>query len=337
MRTLGLDIGGANVKAALAIYSAKGARVARQWSVPLELFRDRDGLAALLGDLLPKAGPDAVALTMTGELCDCFKSRSGGARWIMRQTAAAMPDLDLRIFNHEGEMVSINRAMRSPMSVASANWAVTLRWVAAHGLENGMVVDIGTTTTDILPVKNGRPSTRGKDDFTRAREGELFYAGYMRTHASVAAPRIVVRGKEMDTCPEYFAIVGDAHLLLGDIVAKEYTCPTPDGGPRTRLGAARRLCRMVLGDLDEMGMEEAVNIARQVTGAQAARLVEAAAGVAEREGFGKEADLLLVGSGASFYSATLGQRLGMRMVDRLGGLDASKINPAICAAMLRLE
>ncbi|MDH5637980.1 MAG: hypothetical protein OEZ04_05775 [Nitrospinota bacterium] len=334
MRALGLDIGGANVKGALVIHSTKGARIARQWNMPVELFRDKDGLAALLGELLQKAAPDAVALTMTGELCDCFTSRSVGARWIMRQTEAAAPNLELKVFNTTGEMVSINQAKLYPMSVASANWAVTLRWAAAHGLENGLVVDIGTTTTDILSVKNGAPSARGMDDFTRARAGELVYAGYLRTHASIAAPKIVVCGKEMDACPEYFAIVGDAHLLLGDIGAGGYTCPTPDGGPKTKVAAARRLCRMALSDLEGVGMDEAVNIARQVACAQATRLAEVAAGVAAREGLEKGADLLLVGSGASIYGATLRDRLGMRQVDRLGGIDASKINPALCAAML---
>jgi len=333
LRTLGLDIGGANIKAALAIHSNKGSRIARQWSVPLELFKQKGGLTIALEELRREAAPDTVALTMTGELCDCFRNRSVGVKWILRQAEEALSGLELKIFNTTAETVSIRQAMRSPLSVASANWAVTLRWAADNGLENGLALDIGSTTTDILPVKNGAPCPRGNDDFTRAREGELVYTGYLRTHASIAAPVIVVRGIEMASCPEYFAIVGDAHLLLGDMEAEEYTCPTPDGGPRTRKGAARRLCRMALSDLEELGMEEALNIARQVVGVQEARLVEAVSKVAKRDGVAKGGYLLLIGSGASIYETTITNKLGLTLLDRLGGINASKINPAVCAAL----
>ena len=334
MRALGLDVGGANVKAALVVHSATGNRTAGGWTLPFELFRDRDGLAGLLESLRWRTKPDGVALTMTGELCDCYKSRSAGARWILRQVETAMAGLQTTVFDCEGDQVSMSRAMRLPLTVASANWAVTLRWAAENGLDNGLVVDIGSTTTDILPVKNGAPAARGRDDYSRAGEGELVYTGYLRTHASIVAPRIVVRGKEMDSCPEYFAIAGDAYLVLGDINARQYTCPTPDGGARTKAAAARRLCRMALSDLESLGMEEAINIARQVASAHAAKLTRAVDEIVMRETWGMKVDLSLIGPGGFILEKAMRRRREIQLVGRLGGSDTSNIDPAWCAAML---
>lgn len=334
MRVLGLDIGGANVKAVVALRTGKGARIVWRKTVPLELFRNKEGLAKALCSIRDAAAPDAVAITMTGELCDCFSNRAGGVKWILGRAEEAFGGLPMKAMNNKGELVSIRQASRQPGAVASANWAATVRWAAENGLRDGIVVDIGSTTTDVLPVRHGKPATRGDDDFTRAREGELIYTGVLRTHAAMAAPRIAVQGIEMDSCPEYFAIVGDAHLLLGDISAGEYTCPTPDGAPKARLAAARRLCRMALSDLERLGMTEARRIATRIASAQAQRLAEGVARIAKREGLGQKARLLLIGSGAGVYGKAIGKRVGMKVVTRLGGIPSPKISPAACAAML---
>jgi len=68
---LGLDIGGANIKA----YHTSGAvrnRPFRMWEKPHELT---EMLASLLAELPPS---DVLAVTMTGELCDCFESKRQG-------------------------------------------------------------------------------------------------------------------------------------------------------------------------------------------------------------------------------------------------------------------
>src|SRR4051794_1172212 len=61
---LGLDIGGANLKAATADKRAV--------SVPFPLWKQPDKLPAALAELVAKF-PEAeeLAVTMTGELCDC--------------------------------------------------------------------------------------------------------------------------------------------------------------------------------------------------------------------------------------------------------------------------
>ena len=75
MSCLGLDIGGANLKAANLDGWAK--------SVPFALWRDPNGLVSALQDLIAAAPPaDQLAITMTGELCDCFQTNAEGVRHI---------------------------------------------------------------------------------------------------------------------------------------------------------------------------------------------------------------------------------------------------------------
>ena len=73
---LGLDIGGANLKAATADKRAA--------SVPFPLWKQSDKLPAALAELVAQF-PDAeeFAVTMTGELCDCYETKRQGVNAIL--------------------------------------------------------------------------------------------------------------------------------------------------------------------------------------------------------------------------------------------------------------
>ena len=73
MTWLALDIGGANLKA------ANGLKYAR--SVPFPLWRTPERLPEALRSLLASGPPfEQLAVTMTGELADCFPSKADGVR-----------------------------------------------------------------------------------------------------------------------------------------------------------------------------------------------------------------------------------------------------------------
>src|SRR5438132_12986429 len=73
---LGLDIGGANLKAA---HTSGAAR-----SRPFALWKNPGGLSSVLTEFL-SGWPEheLLAATMTGELCDCFASRREGVHAIL--------------------------------------------------------------------------------------------------------------------------------------------------------------------------------------------------------------------------------------------------------------
>lgn len=329
MRVLGLDIGGAHVKSALYVTGAE--RLPRRGISPFEIFRERERLPALLGKIRGKTRPDAVALTMTGELSDVFRTRREGARWIVRTARDAMRPLQLRIVTVDGALVDSSKAMRDWESVASANWAAVARWVSRR-VRNCLVVDIGSTTTDILPVRNGEPAVKGKTDLQRLETGELLYTGCLRTNAAFVLPEVVVGGMSIRTCPEHFAIMGDIHLYLGDIAPSDYTAPTPDGRAKTKKAAGERIARLVLSEAGRLGESEIKKIAAQIRRAQVERIAGAIRKVMRACRL-QDAPVMLTGAGSIYREALLGG-LGAQTLERAGRTPVGRIDPAACAAAL---
>src|SRR5262245_4307760 len=95
---LGLDIGGANLKAA----HASGFAAQR----PFALWKNPDKLAAELSSLLSIAPSfDRLAVTMTGELCDCYETKRQGVNAILDAVLAVAQDKRVRVWTTEGTFV----------------------------------------------------------------------------------------------------------------------------------------------------------------------------------------------------------------------------------------
>jgi hypothetical protein len=334
MRILGLDVGGAHVKTALLRVTEKSAPKFPQRKIyPFEIWKTPASLTGLLRAIRGVEKPSAVVLTMTGELCDVFKNRAGGVRHIVKCAVNAMAPVPVMVVDVDGGLIGPQAAIRESERVASANWSATVNWTARH-LRECLVVDIGSTTTDILPVKNGAPAVKGKTDLQRLMTGELLYAGYLRTPVGAVAPSLAIRGVSVALCPEYFAVMGDAHLYLGEISAKDYTIPTPDQGPKTKRGAALRLARMVLSSPEELGDGEVRSIARQIVKAQADAIANAMRRVMKAENL-DDAPVVLIGPGG-IYRKRLAARLKNTFIATVGGQPVERIDPAsCCAALLR--
>lgn len=329
-KILGLDIGGAHIKSAVARIG-ETVKLGSRETITFEIFREKEKLALLLGEIVRKTKPDGVALTMTGELSDVFKSRAQGVRWILESAQKAMRRIEIRVVDISGKLIQVRSAKRRPASVSSANWAATGAYVS-RWIKNGIVVDIGSTTTDILPVVNGKAAVEGKTDYERLKYGELLYRGYLRTNAAVACPEIRLDGAAIPACPEQFAIVGDAHLYLGDIGPKNYTCPTPDGRCKTKAAAAARLARLVLSDVNTLKNKGIKSIATQIIKAQAETIALGIKRIGHDRGLGF-APIILIGPG-SIYLKQIKKRLSNPFAQKVGGHPVELIDPSACAAAL---
>lgn len=268
MNIIGLDIGGAFVKYALLPAKGKPSR----GIVPFELWKQPGKLTAILKSLKPRE-PYAAAITMTGELCDCFKNRREGVRHIV--DSAQMAFGSVAVYGVKGGLLSPVQAVRRHREVASANWPLVPRRLSLLA-KKFLMVDIGSTTTDLTPVRDGRIANKGFTDYERLRHGELLYTGAIRTPLSSITGSLTVGGKRTPLAAETFSIVADAHLLLKNIEPRDYACPAPDGGPKTARAAARRLSRAFLADDGELGKNELLAAAREVADIQRARIVAAA-------------------------------------------------------------
>lgn len=328
MRILGLDVGGAHVKAALL--RAQG-KLPQRKVYPFEIWKNPDGLTETLRAIRDELKPDVAVITMTGELSDVFKSRADGVRHIVKCAVDAISPVPVSVVDVDGGLIGPLEAVKEHERVASANWAATAKWVSRH-LARCLIADIGSTTTDILPVKSGSPSARGKTDLQRLMTGELLYTGCLRTPVNAILANLKIRGASIGVCPEYFAVMGDVHLYLGDMNSGDYTIPTPDNGPKTKRGAATRLARLALSSPEELGDGEVESIARQVVEAQ----VEAISGAMKRAMKSQKLDdapVVLIGPGR-IYLEQVSARLKNIFVTAVGGQPVERIDPAACCAAL---
>src|SRR5919205_92082 len=151
--------------------------------------------------------------------------------------------------------------------VASANWVATALAVAdAH--PDALLIDVGSTTTDVVPIVAGRVAATGHNDLERLLAGELVYTGVLRTNLAAIAPRVPVRGGWCPVSSEYFAISADVYLVLGRLAREAYDCPTPDGRPITVAFARERIARLVCADLEQLGDGDVDTIAAFLHGEQ---------------------------------------------------------------------
>jgi probable H4MPT-linked C1 transfer pathway protein len=231
---LGLDIGGANLKAA----HSSGVAQLR----PYALWKNPAGLPEALSQLVRDLPPyDGLAITMTGELCDCFESKRQGVETILAAVERLPGGTASRIWRNDGHFLDIEAARADPLSVAAANW-LALATFAGRFVPTGaaLVIDIGSTTTDLVPLYDGKPIPRGRTDPERLRCHELVYTGVRRT------PLCALLGAE--GAAEFFATTLDVFLILGDLPEDEADRDTADGRPAIRSAAHARLARMLCAD-----------------------------------------------------------------------------------------
>jgi probable H4MPT-linked C1 transfer pathway protein len=274
---IGWDIGGAHVKAALLRNGTLES--VRQW--PCALWQGMHLLDAVIDEALaawPWAQGDLPggarhALTMTGEMVDLFDNRKEG---VIRLTAHLGKRLgpSLHLFAGSGDWVSVQQAADRWSELASANWAATGSLVAARSAarmtgraESVILVDIGSTTTDIIALdaagiaaekmQVAPLTTSGSgSDAQRLRSGELLYQGVVRTPLCALARRIAFRGQDYNVMNELFATTADVYRLTGELDPAHDQHPAADGGSKDLNGASRRIARMIGHDAADAGLQD---------------------------------------------------------------------------------
>jgi probable H4MPT-linked C1 transfer pathway protein len=330
---LALDIGGANIKAA----DGQGYAAI----VPFALWQRPQQLTDMLRAVITAAPPsDHLAATMTAELADCFATKVEGVEFILRALSTAADGRHTRIYLHNGRLVSIQVAERDPLLAAAANWHALARFAAKHAqASSALVVDIGSTTSDIIPLVGGAIQSRGRTDTERLLSGELIYSGVERTPVCALAGYLPYRGELCSLAAEIFATTWDVYLILDDLAEEPNSNNTADGRPATRAHARDRLARTICADRDSFSFDDAVVLAEAASRHQLARLAVATSAVLGRMPLPPEA-IVVSGSG-EFLARRLIER--MRIATRvvsLGqqlGAQLSRCAPAHALAVIARE
>jgi probable H4MPT-linked C1 transfer pathway protein len=280
-RGFGWDIGGVHLKAALLLDD--GGEMRLVWRErPFAIWRAPTALPAamvsLMDDLLPRAAAAGRAIphavTFTAELSDCFASREAGVAFILDACDQALGGEGYRVLDVEGGLRPPGAARRTPLAVAAANWMATAM-LAARFVPDGVLIDTGSTTTDIVPLRTGRPRPLGRGDTERLQCGELLYTGGLRTPPSSLGETVPVRGAPCPTIPEFFCNMADAYVLLGRLEPGAYTVETADGRGRDRAACAVRLARLVGASPADLGEDGLLALAAFLEERQIARVAAA--------------------------------------------------------------
>ena len=248
---IGLDVGGANIKVA----HENGPAL----NVPFEVWKRPDELDRAIASVAAAMPPSTrAAVTMTAELCDCYPTKTVGVHAVLDAVVAGLPGKAIVVWGVDGEFHSLAEARRQPLLVAAANW-LALANLAARLIPQtqGLLIDVGSTTTDIIPLDCGRVAARGRTDTERLQTGELIYAGIRRTPVCALATELKLAGIPTGLAAELFASTLDVYLTLGDIKSTPDDLSTADGRPATIDAARDRLARMVGADRDSFSPNDA--------------------------------------------------------------------------------
>lgn len=253
--TFGWDVGGAHLKAC-RVQSGRVVDVA-QWPCPLwQGLACLDAAFAQARARWPQAfaADSRHAATMSAEMCDLFASREDGVRRLAAQLAEILGP-SLRLYAGEQGFVAAHHAPPHWAAIASANWHAGAAWLAARGVD-GVFVDIGSTTTDLIVVCGGGVAARGRSDAERLASGELVYQGVVRTPLMALGPRVNFGGATVNVMNEVFATSADVYRLTGELDAAHDQHSTADGAAKDAAATRRRLARMIGRDAHEADAAE---------------------------------------------------------------------------------
>lgn len=333
---IGWDVGGAHLKAA-RINGAGKVDAVIQVSCPL--WRGLDELNRALDIAISQLGPSAAhAATMTGEMVDLFPDRHSGVTAIARTMRQRFAECDLQFYCGHGEFIEYESVANRTSDIASANWRATAEIVASR-IERGLLIDIGSTTTDIIAINNHEVCCIGVDDFTRLIAGELVYSGVVRTPLMALADRVAFRGKTVPVIAEHFATSADIYRLLGQLPDGVDQQPTADGEEKSVVASARRIARMIGRDMESTGIEDWHALAQAFRAAQLTKINAAidVVGISQSHIVGAGiGDFLLkdLARTRNWNYQTFAQLL---LLPENIALEATRAAPAVAVALLALD
>jgi probable H4MPT-linked C1 transfer pathway protein len=294
MTTVGWDLGGAHLKVAVLDCARHGTN-ALQLACPL--WRGIEHLPQAMKQAIDKlrCADARHAVTMTGELADCFLNRREGVEKIVGAIPPLLPSP--QIYSVNGTFLTIEEALETPLAVASANWHATARFVAEHCAE-GLLIDIGSTTSDITLVANADVAAVGDNDHSRLANNELVYTGVVRTPLMSLASVAPFRGRAVNVMAELFSTTADIYRLTGDLNEDADQYETADGREKSIEASARRVARMIGCDFDDADLTDWRALAAYFAEEQLKRIFAACEANVARRGLSESAPVIAAGAGA---------------------------------------
>lgn len=249
MYYVGWDLGGAHIKAALL--NSSGV-ICKTFLVPCPLWKGLNHLSSALSYILNLLPDKDIyhAITMTGELVDLFDNREQGVQEIIKTSKSLLlPDYTYFYAGHNGLIDDADLLTSIYTTIASANWLASASYIAQK-LDDAILIDIGSTTTDIIVISDGQIKSTALSDYERLISQELVYTGIIRTPVMAITQSIMQKNKSINVVAEYFASMADVYRMTGELNEHTDHTETADGKAKTIAASARRLARMIACDVE---------------------------------------------------------------------------------------
>ncbi len=334
--SFGWDLGGANIKLA----QVEDGRVTAVTQIPCPTIADPgkfNQAVAVALEACPAEGRHAV--TMTGELSDVFPSRAAGVAYLIGLMIKTTGPATL-FYSLKDGLVGGDAVRAHWPDVASANWHASAT-LAAQLCTNGLLVDVGTTTTDLIPLKDGTAAAIGLTDGERMTEGELIYGGVVRTPVMAIAQTAPFKGRMQGIAAERFATMADVYRITGELPDNADPYPAADQRGKSVTESAGRLARMLGRDADDAEFIAWKALAHYLARRQLEQIEADARVLLEREDLPVDAPVIGAGCGR-FLAQTLATRLERPYRDFVDLIDcdpemadlAAVCAPAVAVALL---
>lgn len=271
---VGWDIGGAHLKAVLLNDCGKIVQVLQ---LPCQLWKGLDQLELAIHNALQafKIEPSGAyhAVTMTGELVDCFVNRHEGVMAIASLSAKLLGKETLFYAANSG-FVRLEEVNRLTNEIASANWHASASALAMQ-VSDALFIDIGSTTTDIIAIEAGKVKATAFSDAARMCDDSLVYTGVVRTPVMALAQKIPFAGNLVNVAAEHFATTADVYTLTGDLPLASNRAETADGADKSLEASVRRIARMIGWDAHDAPLSAWRNLAYAFKHAQLQQIKQA--------------------------------------------------------------
>ena len=233
MKIIGWDIGGAHIKAAKINFKKKTSKTEQIYS---PIWKNINNLKNSIKSIKKKLGKTNYhAITMTAELSDIFPNRENGVKYIIKLSSKILGEKNI-FFYSKKNFLKKKLAIKKPFELNSMNWHATASFVS-NFFPNCILVDIGSTTSDIIPIKNKEIISKGVNDYQRLKSNELIYLGVLRTPIQAVE-------KKKNLINENFANLSDVYRILNKIPSTVDLLPTLDNKTKNKHDSARRIARI---------------------------------------------------------------------------------------------
>jgi len=184
--------------------------------------------------------------------------------------------IEVLVWQTSGQFVGPREARADPLLAAAANWHALATFLGSFAPTGGAIlIDVGTTTCDLIPILDGRPISVGRTDRERLQSGELVYTGVRRTPVCAVVNVMPFHGADCPVMAELFATTLDVYLTTGDLLEDPSDVDTADCRPATVTCARDRLARCIGCDSEEFTPHDAATAARSIADAQRQQIASA--------------------------------------------------------------